>query len=183
MRTTPIDPDVPPILPVPDLLSESECSGLVQRADALGFELASIAYPSGVRANLDARDNERVSFEDGALADTIFARLAPHLPAFGGVPALGVGARWRVYRYRPGQRFVTHRDGFVEAPGARTRLTLLVYLDDVAEGGETYFPRLEQTLIPRRGLAALFQHALLHEAKPVQQGVKHVLRNDVLYPS
>jgi hypothetical protein len=135
-----------------------------------------------VRANLDARDNERLSFDDSALADTIFARIGTQLPAFGGDLALGISSRWRVYRYRPGQRFVTHRDGFVELPGARSRLTLLVYLDDVAKGGETYFPRLEQTLIPRRGLAALFQHALLPEAKPVQRGVKHVLRNDVLYP-
>jgi hypothetical protein len=34
---------------------------------------------------------------------------------------------------------------------------------------------------PRRGTALLFQHMLLHEGSVVHEGVKDVLRTDVMY--
>lgn len=182
MRYAPLDRSVPLVTTIADTMTPDECAAIVAHAESLGLETASIAYRDGPRTNLDARDNERVTFEDPALEALLFERLAPRLPRFDGAAALGLSSRLRVYRYRPGQRFAMHRDGLVELEGARSRLTVLVYLNDVERGGETFFAHSSELVAPRRGLALLFQHALLHEARPVLEGRKYVLRTDVLYP-
>ena len=67
--------------------------------------------------------------------------------------------------------------------GARV-FTLLMYLSDVDEGGETYFPRIDVTIEPRRGRAVLWSNTLseepqtgdsraVHQALPVKRGVKY----------
>jgi predicted 2-oxoglutarate/Fe(II)-dependent dioxygenase YbiX len=58
---------------------------------------------------------------------------------------------------------------------------LLLYLDDDFDGGQTDFPEQHLTVAPRAGDALWFQHAVLHEGKPITRGTKHVLRTDVLY--
>ena len=37
------------------------------------------------------------------------------------------------------------------------------------------------TIVPRAGMALLFQHRVLHEGAPVRSGVKYVLRSDLMY--
>ena len=59
-------------------------------------------------------------------------------------------------------------------------LTLIVYLNDDFEGGETDFD-LGVCVDPRPGTALLFQHFLLHEGCKVTAGMKYVLRSDVMY--
>jgi predicted 2-oxoglutarate/Fe(II)-dependent dioxygenase YbiX len=72
-------------------------------------------------------------------------------------------------------------EGLYTRDTARSLLTLLVYLDDDFDGGETDFPEEKQTIRPRAGDALWFQHALLHAGNAVTRGTKHVLRSDVLY--
>jgi len=45
----------------------------------------------------------------------------------------------------------------------------------------TNFLDLERTIEPRAGMALLFQHRLLHEGSEVTDGVKYVVRSDVMY--
>ena len=66
-------------------------------------------------------------------------------------------------------------------PGERSLLTLMVYLNEDFEGGETAFLELDQVIVPRRGMALLFQHMVLHEGREVRAGTKYVLRTDVFY--
>ncbi|MCU0671323.1 MAG: 2OG-Fe(II) oxygenase [Myxococcota bacterium] len=132
--------------------------------------------------NLEARNNARVTFEDDALAASMFERAQPHLPSLDGTTASALSPRWRVYRYAPGEHFATHRDGFVRREdGAISRVTLMVYLCDVDAGGETAFSSAALVIAPRAGTAVFFQHALLHESRPVLAGRKYVLRTDVFY--
>jgi hypothetical protein len=63
----------------------------------------------------------------------------------------------------------------------RSLVTLVFYLNDGFEGGETDFPELDRRIAPRAGRALLFQHRILHEATEVRSGEKLVLRTDVLY--
>lgn len=163
-------------------MSPNECDATILRAEELGFETASIAYREGARVNLDARNNTRVTFADETLAASMFTRAKPHLPSLDGAHAVALNPRWRVYRYAPGEHFATHRDGFVRRDDeAVSRVTLMVYLCDVPAGGETAFASEELVVPPRAGTAVFFQHALLHESRPVRAGRKYVLRTDVFY--
>ena len=74
-----------------------------------------------------------------------------------------------------------------------SQLTLLLFLDEDYEGGNTTFslpgPVQSQRVgvrVPRGG-ALLFFHgehprSLLHEVSLVHRGVKRIIRTDVLYP-
>ncbi len=57
----------------------------------------------------------------------------------------------------------------------------MVYLNDDFTGGTTNFLHLEKRIEPRAGMALFFQHRLLHEGSEVTDGVKYVLRSDVMY--
>ena len=94
--------------------------------------------------------------------------------------AIGVNERFRFYRYDLGQTFRWHRDGYFERPNReRSRLTLMVYVNDDFEGGHT---RFEEALIkPVKGTALFFVHHLLHEGAQVTRGRKYVMRSDVMY--
>lgn len=97
-----------------------------------------------------------------------------------GRQAIGLNERFRFYRYDPGQQFATHMDGsFVRQNGERSLLTFMVYLNDAFEGGETVI--IETTVKPQKGMALIFQHALVHEGAVVISGRKYVLRSDVMY--
>jgi prolyl 4-hydroxylase len=59
--------------------------------------------------------------------------------------------------------------------------TLIAYLNDVEQGGETVFPKLGLAVIPQRGNAVYFEycnsrgqvdHATLHGGNPVISGEK-----------
>jgi predicted 2-oxoglutarate/Fe(II)-dependent dioxygenase YbiX len=85
-------------------------------------------------------------------------------------------------RYSPGQRFRPHFDGaFQRDEDERSEITVLVYLNEGCEGGDTAFCDHDLRVTPRRGMALLFQHHVLHEGSPVTAGRKYVLRSDVMY--
>lgn len=51
--------------------------------------------------------------------------------------AVGLNERFRFYRYDVGQKFAPHTDGAYHSPtGARSLLTLLLYLNDDYTGGK-----------------------------------------------
>lgn len=59
-----------------------------------------------------------------------------------------------------GQHFLSHEDGFPSAialdKGYQRRATLLIYLNDVPQGGQTQFDHLGFGVQPQRGKALLF---------------------------
>ena len=57
--------------------------------------------------------------------------------------------------------------------------TFMIYLNDDYEGGQTTFNHV--TIEPKQGTALIFQHDLEHEGKAVTQGIKYVLRTDIMY--
>lgn len=108
-------------------------------------------------------------------------------------------------RYRPGGHFMPHIDGSTIVDiNTRSMYTLLIYLNDVQSGGETFLLSGDQCNItkidekdgtlrgsaearigvikPCKGSAAFFYHNLLHEAAPVGEGgIKYICRADLLY--
>ena len=96
-------------------------------------------------------------------------------------------------RYAPGQQFRAHHDYFhegeqyydqvVQAGGQRT-WTAMIYLNDVAEGGATWFPQAGIRVAPKRGLLLAWNNmnadgspnpATLHEGMPVVKGTKYIV--------
>ncbi|MBW7452568.1 2OG-Fe(II) oxygenase [Paenibacillus sepulcri] len=92
----------------------------------------------------------------------------------------------QVLLYTPGEEYRPHYDFFAETSraSANNRIsTLVMYLNDVEEGGETAFPLLNISVIPNKGMAVYFEyfyssHELndltLHAGTPVIKGEKWV---------
>jgi len=166
------------------VLSDERCGSLVARIDAGSPTPATINTRYGHVVNTGARNNERVMFDDAALAEELFAATRALLPAslHRGI-LVGYNERFRGYRYREGQRFAPHFDGAYVRPDGHeaSLLSVLFYLNEGFSGGETRLLDYDVTLVPRRGSALFFEHALLHEGSGVTAGTKYVLRTDAMY--
>ncbi|MBX3226381.1 MAG: 2OG-Fe(II) oxygenase [Labilithrix sp.] len=179
-----LDLDAPLVWTVDDALSPAECAAYEAKLRREERELAPIVGHDGQPAiDLAVRNNTRVMWDDEAEANALLAKVARSVPTtLSGRTLAGANPRLRLYRYEPGQRHGTHWDTVVElGDGVESALTLVFYLNDGFEGGETDFPELGKKIAPRTGRALLFQHRILHEATAVHAGTKHVLRTDVLY--
>jgi predicted 2-oxoglutarate/Fe(II)-dependent dioxygenase YbiX len=188
-QVTWIDPD---IFTVSNIFSAEECLELTQRAEAIGFEAASVRTSNGPQMLTHIRNNDRAVLPDPQLAAEMWQRIRAFLPVLDGCVASGVDTELRFYRYVPGQHFKRHKDGSVTSRSGHTsKLSYLVYLNDDCDGGSTTFreyrdinghqEKLEQIISPTAGTALLFRHERWHEGSPVISGVKYVLRTDVFY--
>ena len=107
---------------VEEALPPDVCDALVARIEAEAPAVAPITTASGPVLRLDVRNNERVIFDDVALAADLFARTRAFLPGTLEDGALvGYNERFRGYRYRGGQRFAPHFDGAYFRRCSRTR--------------------------------------------------------------
>ncbi|MEZ4447841.1 MAG: 2OG-Fe(II) oxygenase [Nannocystaceae bacterium] len=168
--------DQPLLWTVDGVYSPEECRDFIDFLDRADPRLAT--------DNPIYRDQDRVIRDDPEVAEELFRRLRPRLPAaLGPFTAIGVNERLRFYRYRPGQRFLPHMDHWYRPSEARVTLhTILVYFNDDFDGGETRFIEpLEALVAPRPGRAAIFQHKLRHEGAEVRRGVKYAMRTDLIF--
>lgn len=96
-------------------------------------------------------------------------------------------------RYTQGQQFKPHTDWFPQRSpgwavegenGGQRAFTAMVYLNDVTDGGETDFPRLDLAVPPRQGMLLAWNNAdkdgvpnpyTIHAGNPVFSGVKYVV--------
>jgi prolyl 4-hydroxylase len=185
---------------VDDVLSADECAREIARMEKLGPDVATINAGGGrMVLNPNVRNNDRVIFDDVPFAAELFARLRPVIPespkgvvGLGSfvdpddekARAVGLNERFRAYRYAPGQRFAPHHDGsFRRNEHEVSEITVIVYLNEAPDftGGETAFLDLEYVVTPKRGMALLFAHPMLHEGCVVTSGRKYALRSDVMY--
>jgi prolyl 4-hydroxylase len=178
-----LDLTQPLVWTVDDALPAAERDAYVRRLREGEAEVAPIVGHHGPEVDLAVRNNTRVMWDDAAEANGLLARVASAVPpVLSGFRLAGANPRLRVYRYGPGERHGAHWDTVVELDGGvRSLVTLVFYLNDGFEGGETDFPELGRTIAPRAGRALLFQHRILHEATEVRSGEKLVLRTDILY--
>jgi predicted 2-oxoglutarate/Fe(II)-dependent dioxygenase YbiX len=170
------------IYTIPNVLSAEECSSYITLIEGIGFEVAPINVDGGrQRVVPGMRNNMRVMFDDAERCASLWSRISSEVPVFlNGRQAIGLNERLRFYRYDPGQRFAPHADGSYASPiGERSLLTLMVYLNEGFEGGETKFNDVR--VVPQTGMALIFKHELWHEGAEVSSGRKYVLRTDVMY--
>ena len=103
---------------VDGVLTTDECRSLIERIEALNPHRATIDALGGPVLDDSLRNNDRVTFDDHALAAMLYPRLRPHLPEqLQGMTLLALNERFRGYRYHPDQVFKPHYDGsFAGAP-------------------------------------------------------------------
>ena len=148
------------------------------------------------------------------LASHVFERLGHLLPATAGISAdndkiatlyqlradgwpqcgalgrlVGVSPYVRVERYPCGAQLPPHRDTCVQVHGMSdsfTTLTIVVYLNDAFDGGETRLaisaePSAWLDIRADMGDAIVFRQEILHMGGEVVCGSKYILRCDAIY--
>lgn len=176
------------IIQLENFLSDEECDRIVELIDAN----AGLSYMDGGSADIAVysptiRNSTTTVLDDssGFLRD-IKQRVADHLQV-----DISFGQQLEGQRYQEGQYFLLHQDWFDGRSffnmclfsGNRT-WTFLMYVQDTEEGGETYFPRLDVRIKPRKGLAILWPnihpdrtviHESVHEGLVVTKGSKYIV--------
>ena len=176
-----------------DFFTPEECAEHIRVSELAGYDDAPITSSRGPVMRKDVRNNDRVMIDDLTLASVLFARAQPFLPAnFLIWTPVGLNERFRYYRYTKGQKFDWHFDGaFTRDNGESSKLTFMIYLNDGFVGGETVFnmKRLGSIrdtdpvlrVFPTAGTALVFRHDVLHTGAMVLDGVKYVIRTDVMF--
>ncbi|XP_041479070.1 uncharacterized protein LOC121426751 isoform X1 [Lytechinus variegatus] len=103
------------------------------------------------------------------------------------------GGKFQVTSYPEGIGYKTHTDCTLGNQDKRDRFaTILVYLQDVEEGGETKFPELGISVKPKRGQAIVWNNMnsngecepiSVHEAAQVMKGHKYIIQRWYYYQS
>jgi hypothetical protein len=87
----------------------------------------------------------------------------------------------QILRYAPGGHYVAHSDAGEDLQDRY--FSIVCYLNDDFEGGQTSFPFLDYAATPLRGKAIIFPSKYLHRAEPILDGEKYVLVSWVLGPT
>jgi prolyl 4-hydroxylase len=183
-QLTPLGTD---IFRVSNLLSRSLCDHLIEVSECCGFESASILVG---QVDDQVRSNDLLALERaGALGESANGLILGQvgiiqklLRAQYGVP-FGYAEPCSILRYETGQFYRRHVDNFLLSSrvqeleqGIPTRdISIVGYLNDDFEGGETYFDRQELKVKPEAGSAIVFPSHFTHphQALPVSQGRKY----------
>lgn len=90
-------------------------------------------------------------------------------------------------KYVPGDSFSLHTDTglyYNKDAGEKSRWTLLIYLNDDFDGGETVFYddnwRVTKSITPKKGHAVLFDIDLWHKGSPVTRGAKYWIGCEII---
>lgn len=169
------------IFTIDHFLLPHECAHFIALSEQIGFSEAVIATDDGDQVLKDARNNDRILYDNAELARSLFARAVALLPpSIDGWGPCGFNERFRFYRYSSEQYFKWHWDG-THRPSAHEEsfLTFIIYLNDGYQGGATEFGW--ENVQPKAGMALVFPHRLRHQGARILSGTKYVLRTDVMY--
>ena len=173
----------------------ARCQQWIQWSEGCGYEAAGFGRQKARVAAV--RNNDRLIEDNPARAQSLWLGIQQIVPeawwrvdmmrrgAIGQFELVGLNPRFRWYRYGVGQRFYPHVDSMVvTADGLVSFVTVLIYLSDQVLGGQTRVETRDgrsHVVAPQVGRVLCFDHQLMHEGMPIDQGVKYVLRTDLLY--
>lgn len=162
----------------PCLFTPAECDFLIDQAGPWLQPSLVIDPRTGGQLRNPVRTSDSMAFGH-VLENPAIHALNRRLAAVSGTDPRQ-GESLQVLRYRPGQEYKPHLDALAGEPNQRI-LTLLVYLNDDYQGGETLFLRTGLRFKGRKGDALLFRNALpdgradelaQHAGLPVTAGEK-----------
>jgi len=153
----------PRIAMVKRFISAGACDWLIEHAKPYLQRAQTFALDDGKAADDLARTHRAAEFLPGRL-DTMLSFVRARIAAFTGM-STGVLETSQVLHYSVGEIFAPHYDFLDLRHAAYARqvvehgqrvLTVLIYLNDNYEDGETYFPKLERGFKGRKGDALVF---------------------------
>jgi prolyl 4-hydroxylase len=174
---------------VDGLLSAEECDELVRLSAHKLVRSTIVDRERGSAEVIAGRTSEGTYFPLNA--DAFIARLDRRISALMNAPVEN-GEGLQILHYRTGDEYKPHYDYFPpEDAGSSTHLaqggqrvaSLVIYLNDVEDGGATVFPQLGLTVGPKKGAAVYFEYCnsrgqvdpqTLHGGLPVLRGEKWI---------
>jgi hypothetical protein len=180
-----------------NFFSHGECQAWIHLVESDPTKLLYTQYPAS--RSMAQRECSRWQQHSWAVADALFERMQQstlllQLEALLDVPQqrcheqrpIAANGNIRVYKYEKGMSFGKHIDGNEQTERGKTQVTVLVYLSNCVGGGTRFhFGRREQVASEAVEGKILFHvhgdGCLEHEGDAVQEGVKYVLRTDLVY--
>ena len=172
----------PGVITLENFFTEEECNHWINFSEENGYEKATINLGHNKHViNTQVRNNERVIYDNIEFAQQLWNKLEPYvIKDIGIAQACSLNERLRFYKYLPGHRFKWHQDGsYIRNIHEWSSFTFMVYLNEEMEGGATKFHGFK--VKPKKGMAIIFSHQLGHEGEVITDGVKYVLRSDIMY--
>lgn len=158
----------PKILVLDNVLSLEECQEIIERSRPKLRSSTTVDNKSGAAVAHPDRTSESAYLPDNS--DPFMAGLNHRFAEIMHLP-LTHGEEVQVVRYQPGGQYKPHFDYFPPSEtgsqvqmrkGGQRCATLLMYLNDVEEGGTTGFPHLKLKVVPKPGRAVFFHYVSEH---------------------
>ncbi|SES17554.1 2OG-Fe(II) oxygenase [Psychrobacillus sp. OK032] len=169
----------PLIVVLGNILSNEECDELIR----LSKDKMKRSKIGTTREVNELRTSSSTFIEESE--NEIVARVEKRISSIMNIP-IEHGEGIQILQYTPGQEYKAHYDFFSSTSKVahNNRIsTLLMYLNDVEQGGETFFPKLNFSVSPKKGMAVYFEYfyddqnlndLTLHAGAPVITGEKWV---------
>lgn len=179
----------PVVVMLERVFTDAECQHLIELARRRLRPSTVLDPITGTNAVVDYRSSDGMFFRP--MEDLFIAGLDQRLAALMNSP-MENGEGLQVLRYGPGGQYPPHFDFLIPSNAASSASisrsgqrisTLIVYLNDVAEGGATVFPEIGLSVVPRRGNGLYFEYAnsrmqvdqkSRHAGAPVSAGEKWI---------
>lgn len=180
----------PKMVLLKNFLSEEECDYLIELSKP-HLVRSQVLNDEGGEGVVDDRRLSEGFFIPPDSDNSILTAIEQRINRLTGYPQIN-GEDLYVLHYGVGGEFKPHFDYFNEetvggqeaiACGGQRVVTLVMYLNDPVEGGETIFPAIDITIKPQKGNAILFYNLdsdgdedmlSLHGGAPVKAGEKWI---------
>lgn len=161
------------------VLSDEECDRLIE----LSKDRLERSKISAEKVVSNIRTSSGAFLTD--VKDEIVSKVEKRVSSIIGIPVEHAEGL-HILNYQPGQEYKDHFDYFAPTSKAASNnriCTVVLYLSDVEDGGETYFPKLGLRVYPKKGMAVYFEYfyndqtlneLTLHSGQPVITGEKWI---------
>lgn len=175
----------PFILHLDNVLSEQECDELIHLSKDRLQPSRVVDAETGEERQVPGRTSKGMYYT--IMENEFIAKLEKRFAELTSFP-IEQGEGLQVLNYHVGEEYKAHFDYYPsnkiqEDKGGQRIGTLLLYLNDVEAGGETVFPKVGVSVVPKKGSAVYFHYAnshnqvdrlSVHSSIPVSQGEKWV---------
>ncbi|WP_084028912.1 2OG-Fe(II) oxygenase [Bacillus sp. J33] len=144
----------PLIVILGNVLSDEECDELIR----LSKDRLHRSKIGNSREVDELRTSSSTFFNEGE--NEVVAKIEKRISRIMNIPAEH-GEGLQILNYKIGQEYKAHFDFFSPSSRAASNpriSTLVMYLNDVEQGGETYFPKLNFSVSPQKGMAVYFEY-------------------------